>query len=458
MPYSREKASKGGHSDLVKNPAVAAFLLDCEFMRPPTEAEAKAIASTYLPAPTLNYSPKKTAASDASPYSEPLDGKFPSTQVGYVKVSLVLINSRDYDGLTPPGSRFVDPFKLAELHRNADAFSFVLPGSNIRYRNAASVQDGFRQAVWEQLSDERTRLSTNPEFTVRGTLLALDDGVVGLKRCPSCGQGSPQGATADKFSFTVGNEVQQCPDCRATVYLTDSLRIHEQITDYGDCSSAVTRFMNAAEQLLMATLIRMLAHSVPKALSEMAFIMDGPLAVFGQPASISFSLVKLYHQIGQELQRRGLPPPVIIGLQKDGQVMEHARALEPFLPEDTYRVVDDDYRNRYINAVNNDNFGTETYFGQDFIFKSGKGRIFTVGIPYPASKKSGTKEFSILKSDVARYGDQLAKAFDVIRYFELDLYDNAVVPVALAHRHASISLMPGGKVLELVTRHGLGLA
>ncbi|WP_374343387.1 hypothetical protein [Azonexus sp.] len=457
MPYSREKASKGGHSDLVKNPAVASFLLDCDFMRPPTEEEAKAIASTYLPAPTLNYLPKKTAASDASPYSEPLDGKFPSTQIGYVKVSLVLINLRDFDGLTPPGSRFVDPFKLAELHRNADAFSFVLPGSNIRYRNATSVQDGFRQAVWEQLSDDRTRLSKNPEFTVRGTLLALDDGEVGLKRCPSCGKGSPLGITADKFSFTAGNEVQQCPDCGSTVYLTDSLRIHEQITDYGDCSSAVTRFMNAAEQLLMATLVRMLAHDLPKALSEMAFIMDGPLAVFGQPASISFSLVKLYHQIGQDLQRRGLPPPVIIGLQKDGQVMEHARALEPFLPENTYRVVDDEYRNRYINAVNNDNFGTETYFGQDFIFKSGKGRIFTVGIPYPAPKKSGTKEFSQLKSDVTNYGDQIAKAFDVIRYFELDLYDNAVVPVALAHRHASISLMPGGKVLELMTRHGLGM-
>lgn len=457
MPYSREQASKGGHSDLVKNPDVAEFLTHCEFMRPPTEEEAKVIADTYNPAPTLNYLPKRTAASDASPYSEPLNGKFPSTQIGYVKVSLVLINLRDFDGLTPPGSRFVDPFKLAELHRNADAFSFVLPGSNIRYRNATSVQDGFRQAVWEQLSDERTRFSKKPEFTVRGTLLALDDGVVGLKRCPSCGTGAPQGATADKFSFTAGNEVQQCPDCGSTVYLTDSLRIHEQITDYGDCSSAVTRFMNAAEQLLMATFVRMLASDLPTALSEMAFILDGPLAVFGQPASISFSLVKLYHQIGEKLRSRGLPPPVIIGLQKDGQVMEHARALEPFLPENTYRVVDDDYRNRYVNAVNNDNFGTETYFGQDFIFKSGKGRIFTVGIPYPAAKKSGTKEFSRLKSDVTNYGDQIAKAFDVIRYFELDLYENAVVPVALAHRHASISLVPGGKVLELMTRHGLGM-
>jgi hypothetical protein len=51
----------------------------------------------------------------------------------------------------------------------------------------------------------------------------------------------------------------------------------------------------------------------------------------------------------------------------------------------------------------------------------------------------------------------LAKAFSLIRYFEFDLYENAVVPIALAHRHASISLVPGGKVLDLVTRAGLGI-
>jgi hypothetical protein len=39
----------------------------------------------------------------------------------------------------------------------------------------------------------------------------------------------------------------------------------------------------------------------------------------------------------------------------------------------------------------------------------------------------------------------------------MDLYDNALVPVALAHRHASISLVPGGKVLDLLVRSGLGV-
>jgi hypothetical protein len=40
--------------------------------------------------------------------------------------------------------------------------------------------------------------------------------------------------------------------------------------------------------------------------------------------------------------------------------------------------------------------------------------------------------------------------------FEVDLYDNAHVPVALAHRHASTSHVLGGNVLDLLVRYGLG--
>jgi hypothetical protein len=422
-------------------------------MREPDDNEAKSIAASYLPAPTSNTLPVKAVASDASPYSEPINGKFPSTQVGYVKASLVLIDLHEFDALCDPGSRFVDPFKVAQLHRNADAFSFALPGSNIRYKGAKSVQDGFRLAVWEQLSDVRTRFVNNVEFTVRGTLLALEGGRATLNKCPSCSEESK-----GKFIFTAGKEVQTCSDCGASVYLTDTLRVHEQISDYGDCTSAITRFMNAAEHLLIATFIRMLAFYQPKILSEMAFILDGPLAIFGQPAAISCKLMALYQAISQELIRRGLKPPIIIGLQKEGQVMEHARSLERHLPKNTFRPVDDEYRNRYISPVNNDNFGHETYFGQDFIFKTGNGRIFTVALPYPFMNKANRQVFAQKKAEPETYGEQLGRAFDVIRYFEFDLYENAVVPIALAHRHASISLVPGGKVLDLVTRHGLGVA
>lgn len=452
MPYENQKAGKGGHSDLVKNPDVSGFLDDCEYLREPTKEEGNEIAQSFDVAPTGGPFPDRVVASDASPYIEPINGKFPSTQVGYIKLSFVLVNLSDYDGLAMPCGRFVDPFKVAALHRSADAIAFTLPGSNIRYKNAATVKDGFRRAVWDQLSGPRTNFSKSGPYTAADTLFDIADGHLEVKRCPDCGH-APEG----EFVMTPVDPVVDCPACGATIYATDSLRLYEDISDFGSNASPMTRFMNAVEHLTMASLIRMLAAQQPEALSRMAFIMDGPLAVFGQPAWISKKLMGFYHRVAQDLAARGLPPPVILGLQKEGMAMDHARAVSRFVGNGRFRVIDDEYRKRYISAgvSKTPNFGDETYYGQDFIFKTEKGQIFVVAVPYPFGDKRDKARFAAEKIDVARYPD-LGRAFDLIRHFEFDLYRSAIVPVALAHRHASISLVPGGKVLDLMSRHGLG--
>lgn len=140
--------------------------------------------------------------------------------------------------------------------------------------------------------------------------------------------------------------------------------------------------------------------------------------------------------------------------------MDHARLLERFLPNGVLRAIDDDYRNNYITGGDSPsaNFGNETYYGQDFLFKTERGRMFNFAIPYPFEDKhfgGGGKRFAEAKVDLVRYGSLIERACDVVRHFEMDLYDNALVPVALAHRHASISLVPGGKVLDLLVRTGL---
>lgn len=455
MPYSRERASKGGHSDIVKNPDIANFLNDCIYMKEPTDEEGISIAKSYSSAPTDDSLPIKAVASDASPYSKPINGKFPSTQVGYVKVSLVLIDLDDYNGLSAPGSRFIDPFKVAAMHRNADAISFTLPGSNICYKGAQTVEEGFRRAIWEQLSDNRTSFHEDRDFTVKGTLLEINDNNIIIEKCPNS---NCCFAPNNGFQFSSKIEIHTCPKCNSEIYLTDFLRIHEQISDFGNNTAAMTRFMNVTEHLIVATLIRMLLRYDPVMLSKMAFIIDGPLAIFGQPARISSRLQSFYYHVTKKLAKQRLKPPIILGLQKDGQLMEHARALSRHLLNNSFRVVDDDYRKQYIIGTSKatENFGQETYYGQDFIFKTQTGRIFTVGIPYPFPDKKNQSIFSTQKTDIKYYQSQIARTFDVIRHFEFDLYENAVVPIALAHRHASISLVPGGKVLDLVTRHGLG--
>ncbi len=438
--------------DLVKNPDVENFLKNCLYLKEPSDEDAKKIAEAFIDAPSSSDLPLKVVASDSSPYSEPLTNKFPSTQIGYVKVSLVLIDLKEFDELKKPGSRFVDPFKAARIHKNANGIAFTLPGSNIRYKGATTVKDGFRRAVYDQYRDGRTNFKSGDKYTIAHTLLHISGNRIPIEKCPSCNE-----PFSNEVVFDDVDTVHQCENCNEDIFVTDKLRLHEQLSDFGDNSSAMTRFMNITEHLMMASFIRTMFDIDPVGLSKMGFVVDGPLAIFGQPAKIHAPIMNFYHSIFSNLQARGLSPPIIIGLQKDGQVMEHARSISKFLKHGSYRPVDDQYRSDYIrgNEMLNANFGHETYYGQDFILKTESGRIFTIGIPYPFPNKLNPSEFARKKVQPENYGVMLARAFSLVRYFEFDLYENAVVPVALAHRHASISLVPGGKVLDVMSKASL---
>ncbi len=450
MPYARETAGKGGHSDFIKNPDVMAFLSHCTFLRQPSEEEAKNIARLYHVAPTTKPPslPLFVLASDASKSDTPISDKLPSTQVGFLKVSHVLIDMEHYQTLLDPKERFVSPFKVAELHRSATPVTFTMPGSNVRYKQNPSVKGGFRQSLYDQLSANRTRQGAG--LTLAEVLIELDSGTVRLQACSAC-----QDPTA--ISFTKSNQIVACSACGSDVYVTDALRLHEGISDFGDNASAMTRMMNAIEHLMIAAFILELWNQEPLKLTELAFVLDGPLAVFGEPAKLSQRLQKLIYNVNRWLSKQNKNPMLVLGLQKTGGLMDHAKLLDRFLPAGVLKVVDDAYRNTYITGADAPaaNFGNETYYGQDFIFKTEGGSIFNFAIPYPFEDKAlgpdGTP-FAARKVDLAAYGTLITQACDLIRHFEMDLYESAIVPVALAHRHASISLVPGGKVLDLMVR------
>jgi len=44
----------------------------------------------------------------------------------------------------------------------------------------------------------------------------------------------------------------------------------------------------------------------------------------------------------------------------------------------------------------------------------------------------------------------LARAFSLIEKVETHLWENALAPVALAHRYTAISLVPSGRILDIL--------
>jgi hypothetical protein len=352
------------------------------------------------------------------------------------------------------------------LERDVKALSLALPSSNLRYNEAENVADGFRQRLYEHFSHEKTRLPY--AGTMLNTLFKLSSGgdhgikdnnknrIIFVYKCPACGY-EPKDNGFGKKGFAISDQEKTilCSNCSKTIYPTDNLRLHETVTDHGGLAGGLSRIMNVAEYTLFAhTIIDCLGGDYLATLSDLCFFVDGPLAFFGQPAWLHRPVMKLISHANQQLKKIGRSPFLMIGLQKQGTLADHARMISRHLPRESYRFVDDVYRSRYISPVPSDGFGLETYFGQDIIYHTPKGNVFVLGVPYPFADKSRA-DFKTAKSDVSNY-PEIYKVFQMVKIFESDLYEGSLVPIIIAHRNASISRMPGGKVLDVAARVGFG--
>src|SRR5690606_7047672 len=114
-----------------------------------------------------------------------------------------------------------DPFKVSEIHRDAHPLTFTMPGSNVRYKGANNVKDGFRTALFEQLAHAA---SDGGRRSIAQVLLDLEGEPIVIERCPSlaCGSGP--------FVFQDDKLVHECDRCGSKIYVTDTLRLHEGIS------------------------------------------------------------------------------------------------------------------------------------------------------------------------------------------------------------------------------------
>lgn len=459
MPYEGELADKTSHFDIVENPDVAEFIGQCDYLTVPSEQERDEMVRAFTLPPDLSgvRLPDSAIAIDGSRHESAFVDELPSTRVGYVKLTPVLVKLKEYEGLRV--GRFVDPFKLARLERGSEALSFVLPSSNVSWNGHSTVRESFRAALDSHLMSEATRFRRSDFRTsLRSTLIQLshprgdagDKQRISISRCPLC----------EKRDIVLRDvqELQKCPQCNEPIYPSDGLRLWEEVGENHPNVTALTRLMTVLEHLMVAHFIRhFLERGEPKTLARIAFVLDGPMALFGTVAPLHRGIHQYIHQANDVLRRHSEPPLLLMSLVKSGPVVEHAKLMERFVPPGRMLLVNDDYRFSYIKVGDQpgNGFGYETYYGQDFIYRTESGRTFVLELPFPpGAKASSGSPFVTLKSDPSNY-PTLARALAFINYFESDLYENAVVPIALAHRHTAISLRPGGEVLDLLAQHGL---
>ena len=456
---THDTADKTTHIDIVQNPDIKTFLDECNYMVPPTGNELAEIVSNFISVPPWDKGlPTKVIAIDGSSYEATVNPQIPFTRFGFVKIGHLLINRDSFKGLN--SGKFVDPFAVARLSEDNSSLLFSFPSSNMSYKGQKSVRDSFRLAMDEALYKQRFTES-DPRTSIRTTLFHIAANRTGklhsdipnrlfLHKCPSC--------EAEMIEVWDIPEGQKCPHCGEYVYPSDCLRVWEEVHDAASNQLALTRFTNAMMHILIIHYIRHLKERFPNSylgtLSNMCFFIDGPLAVNGTAAWIKSILQKCIYDVNEELKAAEMPPLMVVGLQKSGKLYDYIHLIGASIPPDSIYCVTDDFRNRYVDfnkTPSSTTYGNETYYGQDFLLKTKSGKLFVFTVPYPYPNKDNIATFKQEKSNIERYLNIGAYA-RLIEDFESDLYESAVVPIALAQKYTAISLQPGGKVLDILAQ------
>lgn len=449
------------HIDIVNNPDVKSFLDNCDYMREPSGTELNDIVNCFIPVPNAEYElPKKVISIDGSNYEASVREELPFTRVGFVKISSLLIKRNDFAKLSQ--GTFVNPFEVAKLSNDNSSISFALPSTNLCFKDEENVRDSFRRAIDEALY--KCRFIDNDDSTsLRTTLFelaSLRSGERSSKRdklilfkCPSCG--------ADNLEVLDIPETQRCPHCHKVIYPTDCLRIWEDVGDDASNQSALTRLTNALMHLLVVHYIRLIKEKNPdsylNSIADLCFMINSPLAVFGNPAWLHSAILKYLYDINKELLESNRAPMIVMGILKSGAICDYFKMIGPSVTGNTIFSVSDQFRNKYINfdrEPSSTTFGAETYYGQDFLLKTENGKLFVFNALLPFRDKQNKAVFKNEKSKMINYKN-IGTYVKLIEEFECDLYNTTLVPIALSQKYTAISLEPGGKVLDLLAQNAV---
>ncbi len=450
MPYSRrsggwELSRSIGHVPLIQSEFVQERLRD---FRAFTSGSDPVAPDLIVPATTLA-SPAATIrwllSFDGSQQEVPVREAYPSTRIGYVQVAGVLIHLDEMLGQTRQS--LVDPAVIRSVISEA-LHSIVLPGSNVCRPDMRTVRDSWRAEIFEIFSHyavEDVSLFDTFKLLIDFSDKRSRSGGVLLTRCSASD-------TCAARDIDVPLEGTDCVSCGQRLFPTDALRIHEEVSEEHSNATSLGRLMAVLEQITMVAYLNFLLQRQPRVLGYVGFIMDGPLALFGPQAWLHTAILAFLHALERSLVQQNFRHPVIVGIEKGGQFAEHAAAIAQYIPRGSLMLLPDQYIYQHIltfRLAPNSSFGRDTYYGQKFFYKTQQGQLLTLTVPKTSSTVTDPHRPS--------HYPVLSDAVALLDRIGTSLYEDAVIPVALAHSFASIPLRTGSKVLTLLSRDLLAL-
>ena len=423
-----EYASKSAHSQVVNDPLVRAFLEKCSL--PKRADEVSFSDHRELPFEPVSDNPIRHVIAIDGGYDEVMvRSEFPSSTMCFFQFGALIFSVEDLEDLEE--QPFIDPDDMSKLKR-IQRLKLVLPIRNITLGDESTLTDSVRLAVhdfFRQKVDDERLADTLRWFVFQEYGPKVSEW--NLASCPIC---DARNVRLQRSQMTA-NHTFTCDSCGGEVYLTDVFRLHEAVDDELGAGGILGYVTTTLEQIILVHLIRLILKTKPAMLGQILFIKDGPLAFFGQTANMHRPMRELVKHL---LDHNDL---YLAGLEKSGSFVEHADEIIGKLDPGTVLILDNDYIYRYVlpgKADPANPYGRTTYYSNKLIFKTRRGRVYDVSLPTRQSLAYPTED------DL----ENLSEILTNIEKLRCDMYDNALVPVALANKLVSLANHPSSRILQ----------
>lgn len=451
MPYEGEFAHYKSLRRLAENEQIQALLRRSRISIKSGPAEPLNIISLSDLKPS-GWLPDFVVAVDGSLEEVPVNNGYPCAAVGYVTVASVLLDVAKM--LRLDASRPADPKEFRTIE-NAESIDSALPCSNVVIDNEQNATDSFRRALFELFQSKRMSEKGETILDTYEALLQYKPNQDTQKQtCPY----SEVCLLSDK-AYRRGHAEYICSCLLArSLFSTDALRIHESLNPEGSNQSVLTQTINVLERLWVIHFLRTLEQeNLLPVLRRLAIVIDGPLAIFDDPAwlssAIKLELARINNAAKQALNDNTFDI-LLFGIEKSGAFMEHLIVLDKgadgrmdAIPKQTAMLLTDNYiKKRIVFSDSERSYGRNTYFGRKFFYKAASGALIVVNAPF----------LKVEHQDVQRADlDQFPRLADIMSLLDTLVsarYRNSIIPLISAHAEAAIPLNLGKRILEDLAR------
>ena len=446
MPYDSERAGHLALSRIASRPDVQEFLKGCVVRKPESEPQTGgSLAVRYVPQ-GIGQMPRFVIAVDGSYVPVPVENGFPGAEVGFVTAALVLLDVKRMQELAQ--ERFPSPAAMRRTIYPASA-ELVLPGSNVQRKGTTGPKESFRRQIYEGWKQIRIEEGEESLLDTYHALLHLHSKSAAASHAPRCPYEDCQHPD-QRLAIAQGAYVCSCA-LQRPLYSTDALRIHEGFNPTGSCGEAYGEVMQVTERLMLVNALRIMEKKGLLAVADqVAFVVDGPLAVFGHPAWLKDAIQAEIQRINQKVRQETGKDLLILGVEKSGMFMEHLQRLDTTpegtpgaFPNGTAILLTNDYIRRFI--VISDTlrpYGDQTYFGRKFFYKTHRGARIVGVTPFLEP------DHEDLSRAVPSQFPRLEDALLLLDVMTSSRYPDAAIPLVEAHAQAAISLGVGVEVLK----------